>query len=442
MPEKIKNLISAVCLKLVLDLICISYLSKAYAPFAVKLDLNAPKILQSYLLLLLMVTIIPKSKEKISSLIIWLLIALQYIPALTVYGLGNESSIWIFYLTGFWLSVYGVLYLNKKSPNSNEIARRKASSFNYHELATRIDQGLWIWIICILGYTYLAIVTLPSIKFATDFVNIYDARSNFKPILPFAAYILTWAINVINPFLIVYFGFIRKDKNFTIFSIASQLFLFIGNGQKTTLFSIPLLLIIIFFWNKGKINFSGICLSIMSLLIASWASFFYLGDIWSSALFASRVLIVPAMTEFYYYRFFVEYPPVLLSHGILGAFIPYQFDKLPWFLIGQHYMSNPSLSLNSGMLSDSYMNFKEFGLILNSFVFAVLLDYIDKVGFKKNQSLILSCVLMPFIWCLNGSLYSAFTTGGMGIGLLMISKIPNATFQRFTTVSIESTRKQ
>lgn len=424
---KVKNLISAIFLKIVLDLVCVSYLCEVYDPFAFILQLNTPKILQSYLFLAIVVILIPNSKKNISSLVIWLFITIQYIPSLTIYGLGNESPVWILYVTLFWISTYSILEFNKYKYSSLQPIKiyGKNNRNEYDEDLIPLDRRVWFCILFILGYTYIAIATLPNIKFAIDFTDIYDVRSSFQPILPFAAYLITWAIYVINPLLIVYFGFVRKNRNLAILSCASQFFLYIGNGQKTTLFSIPLLLIIIFFWGKGKISFCGICACTSILLITGYLTFFYYGDVWSSAIFASRMLILPAVTDYYYYDFFFKHPPIMLSHGHLGFFLPYKFDIMPWFLIGRTYMSNPDLSMNSGMLGDSYMNFKEFGLILNSFLFSMLLVYVDKAGFKKNQSLILACTLMPFIWCLNGSFYSLFTTGGMGIGLLLVSRIPD-----------------
>jgi len=95
--------------KIILDLSYYFIISPRYSYTLFTFDLNYFKLFESFLLLFIVFALMPKSKEKLSSIMVWVLILVSYVPMLTLFALKNESRIFMYAITGFWLLVFLLL---------------------------------------------------------------------------------------------------------------------------------------------------------------------------------------------------------------------------------------------------------------------------------------------------------------------------------------------
>lgn len=405
------NLITAFLLRISLD-ISNYFVSEVFTIFSFTIDLNRIKLIESYLLLTIVIILMPNKKNNISSLIVWLFIILTYIPTLTIFGLGNEDRYWTYATTCFWLLLFFILRIKyQKIAITKYVIKNSKSTRN-------------ILYIIIIIYTFLCIATRPNLSFTINLTDIYDLRKDFKPILPFAAYVITWTAFVINPSLMIIFSY-QKKYVFTILISILQFLMFAATGQKIILLSIPLILAINFLKEKRMLTFSSISIFLTILISLGFMSFIIWKNIWISAIFTNRLLILPAIISFYYYNFFSQNDPIYLGHSLLSFLGHYPYDILPWYIIGKYYFSSQAMSANTGMLADAYMNFREIGLISLTFIFGIILRFIDDFTKKHDSKLVTACVLMPLLWSINGSFFSSILTGGLGLSILILFTLPS-----------------
>ena len=78
--------LSLILFKLILDLSYYFVISPVWSYAKFELHLNSLKLVESYLLLFIIFTLMPKSSKKLSNVLVWLLILLSYIPMLTIFA--------------------------------------------------------------------------------------------------------------------------------------------------------------------------------------------------------------------------------------------------------------------------------------------------------------------------------------------------------------------
>ena len=410
MMTTIWNIVAAFFFRLSLDWANYNIISPKFAAFGMPLDPNPTKLLESYILLAIVAFFAPK-KSTISSIIIWLFIAISYVPCLTLYGFSNMSRYWMYSLTAFWLlSCFLVKPFKKLFP---------VTKYRFKVSQSR----LFIFLGSLSLYSLLAILSSSGLRLTLNFVDIYDIRSAFSPILPLAAYIITWSYCVVNPLLIVSTWMNRK-RAWMLALIAFQLFIAATTGQKVVLFSLPFILGITWLKEKNWLKFSTINMALGVLVLLSCFSWFVLGDKWASATITMRLFLLPGMISFFHYDFFSTNPPALLGHSFFGNFVSYPYEDLPWYVIGNAYWDS-DMSANAGLVPDAYMNFREIGLVAVLLLFVSSLAILDGFAQKRNPRLVLSAVLMSYYWSMNGSFFSSILTAGLGLALLVLFSLPN-----------------
>jgi len=102
--------------KLVLDLsyYYVIFPVWSYAKFG--MQLNSLKLVESYVLLLVIFVVMPKSSRSLSNILVWLLVLLAYIPMLTFFSFNNDSRIYMYLVSAFWVIVFLFCTLHQALP--------------------------------------------------------------------------------------------------------------------------------------------------------------------------------------------------------------------------------------------------------------------------------------------------------------------------------------
>lgn len=227
------------------------------------------------------------------------------------------------------------------------------------------------------------------------FSDIYSTRAIFKSHLSkISSYFYTWEVKVVAPIMLIY-SMIRKNKLLALISLLILLYIFLVSGQKSV-YMTPVALLIFYF--LGKTYEKKINIMLTSLLFALFAFHFidtYIEHNLFQSIFVRRVFFIPALLNQYYFEFFTH-NYMYLSHSIFSPFIENRYHLDPSLLIGLEYYGSAKVSANNGIVADGYMNFGMTGVAIYSFLFSVMLMFLNSINFDKRYFGIFVIYMMTF----------------------------------------------
>ena len=394
--------------RVLLDLAYVFIVSRVFRYMDFVLDLNGLKLTESYVLLLVVLIVMPKSHRNFSGVLIWLVVMLSFIPLLTIYGLENESRVFTYAVTLFWLFLFLLV---------RHFPEMKVGSF-------KKDHKLILALFLLLnGYALLMIQHYFGIRFFFNLARVYETRGAYSAAgIPFAGYLFNWLGYIINPFFFILF--LTRKKFFDTFIVLMiQLILFSATGYKTFLFA-PVFVFALAAVFKSKRPLVNITVFINAVILAGMASYYLLGDIWISSLFIRRSLLDQGKISYYYYDYFSKNDFTYLSHSVLRSFLDYPYTLSPARLIGEEYSRYAGAYMNTGIVGDGFMNFGFSGLFLWCILFFILLKVIDSFSRGKNIFLLAALFGMPAIVMTNSGLLTTLSTHGLFVAVVVLCLLP------------------
>jgi oligosaccharide repeat unit polymerase len=396
--------------RVVLDLSYFFVISRSwsYALFDLKLDLL--KLIESYLLLFLIFIVMPKSKERVSSIFIWISVICSYVPMLTLFAFADKPRLFMYAATGFWLLVF--LFL--KLPNISVVFLKKNQS------------KIILYLIFLISFLSVSLILYKNFHFSLNFdlTKVYEIRSQYKDIrTSLIGYLFPWVAYIINPVALAFFLSKRKCIPM-ILIIILQLFLFSVTGKKSFLFILPFLAALI--WMVRRKNpLCYFCLGLICVIISGMLSYRLVNDTWISSLFIRRTLFVPARLSFLYYDFFSSHSHTFLSqHRIFENILIYPYQLTPPMLIADAYFNKPEMNANNGIYADAYMNFGFVGFLLWSSLLALVLKLIDVFSARKKTTIAIVAIAMPTLIFSNAAFLTTLLTHGLLLSLLILYLLP------------------
>ena len=401
------SFVSIVFYKVLLEVSYFFVISPIWGYEKLEWNLNSIKLAESYFLLFVIFLIMPKSSKKISDVLVWLLILFSYIPMLSLFALRDEARIFMYAVTGFWLVVFFLLQMSWVSlPSFKQAAILRFSLFAFLSI-----------IVFLMIYRYL------GFSFHIDIRKVYEIRSQFsETAIPLAGYLFRWLAYIVNPIFFAFF-LMKRKWIFVLIIVYLELLLFSHTGNKTFLFALPFVLVLIWvITRKNSLAYMAIVLS--GCIVAGMISYWVIGDIWVSSLFTRRGLFVPAQLSFFYYDFFSKNECVYLSHSIFSSFSEYPYLLVPPNLIADIYAGKPDRSANTGIVGDAYMNFGYAGLFLWAVLFAIIVKLLDTFTVRKDIRITIGAIAMPLISLTNSALLTNLLTHGLFLSLLILYLLP------------------
>jgi len=372
------NFIIILIFKIVLDLSYYFVISPVFLSMRFELNFNAIKLIESYCLLFIIFILMPESKKNLSTIMVWLLIILSYIPMLTIFAFKDESRIFMYAVTCFWLFVFLLLHL----PRINLPSLKESKVFRFFIITS------FSTLVLFAIYNYL------GFSFNLDLTKVYDIRTQYvQTKIPLAGYYFNWMGYVVN---VAFFAlFINKKKwIFAALIVILQLLLFSSTGNKTFLFALPFALALMWITSRKNPLFY-IAAGMIAVMIMAMLSHMIVGDIWISSLFTRRTLLVPAHLAFYYFDFFSSNGPIFLSHSIFRFFLNYPYSLNPPHLIGMVYFNKPETAANNGIVGDAFMNFGFIGLVFWGILLVIILKLVDSCSKGKDIKIGIAVVALP-----------------------------------------------
>lgn len=392
--------------KLLLDLVYIFYIQNNIYYWGFDLDINYLKCVESYILLIIVYFFIPKGSSKVSSYIMQFQYLTIFIPMISLYSLENQSRLYIYEVVSIFIFINIFLkqnvHLRLKTLNVN---KRSLMFFIYISIA-----------ITILGLLKSGLI--PNLK-SFDFAQIYSIRANIK-LEGLIAYMIGIITRIINPFLICV-SYKEKEYKKTIYTIIIQLLIYSMYPQKSILFSLGLVFLMIFIINKNNFFIKFIWLLNLMIIISVLVYIMFENDMFIS-LFIRRVLFVPANIQFDYYDFFSNNQYLYMSNNTIGNImnIQYPYHMPIENLIASIYYNQPNMRANTCYIAESYAQLGYLGMMIYSLIFVIINNILDWISVKIDKVIVLPTIVFS-IYALNDtSLLTTLLTHGLFPGIIII----------------------
>lgn len=417
-PFSIYGIISLILVyRILLDISYLSYVQPQHFYNGFGLSISPLKTLFSLILLIAFTSVLPR-KDTISSSAIQFFFLFVYLPMSSYFNLGDTNWLWFGLFQLFWI----VLLLTTNS------------SFHFKQIKTvRPKTFRWVFVV-LLFFTISIILTLIqkiNIQFSFDLYAVYEIRAeNPQEKIPLGNYSVNWIAKVILPFLVLWF-LTRKtylQKSLFIFPAFAILLLFFMTGHKAYLFNIPFI-ILCWLLIYSKQFLQNLLITLISVLAICLIALYLFNEALPISLFVRRTLFIPAQLSFYYHDFF-NGQPIYLSNSILKSLIDYPFTTTPPYLIADYYLGKPEMSANNGIISDGFMQFGIWGILLWGFLFGWMLNFISDIGSAKNTLIFSPLFLMGLKTWIDGALLTGLLTHGIGITVMLLLLYPSKDKER------------
>ncbi len=406
-----KHLLILLFWKFLLDISYIYFVVPLFEYYGFNLEWSHYKIIESYLLTIILGYLTPRDVEKPGRFLIYVLFLSVIVPIISYYSLSNVSA-WPLYLISLQ---YLILLFVYKFWKGNYFKIKPLE--HGVKIATSISLA---FVVLMLIYTLVIQGGINRLNF--DLSKIYEVRETSNDVFGSGifGYFLPWTFRVFNILLIV-LAIQRRNILGVLLFVGIQIIFFGLTGFKAVLIY-PLVLLGVYYVLKSKYKldflFLGLILSIILPLVVFWFS----QNMTLSSMFIRRTYFVPSMITFQYYDFFSKNEFVLLSNSIFSSIFNYPYEERPAILISTHNGFGDEANSNTGFLATSYMHFGLFGVIIYPLIIGMIIKLIDKFeDFGTPKWIILGLLILPFNGLFRSAdLTTSLLTHGLGVAIFML----------------------
>lgn len=108
----------------------------------------------------------------------------------------------------------------------------------------------------------------------------------------------------------------------------------------------------------------------------------------------------------------------------MGWAIHYPYIQTPNFLVGSVVRGSADVSANVNLFGDGFMNMRWPGIMLEALLLVIILWLLDSAAQKVSLALAVAVVIVPSFDLANTSIFTAFTTHGLLIAMIVLATAP------------------
>jgi hypothetical protein len=357
---------------------------------------------------------LPVSVRRPSTIVLWTLYVVGYVPAVMVpiYLEGHLEPILGFEVA--LVSSMAILGLTA-GVRSPRIALPHLSLTAYTRLLT-VLAGL-----CLL---YIAVTF--GVRALPGLADVYATRAQFDTAESGAAaggYIVPWAANAINPMLMA-LGMAQRRWPLVVLGLAGQLLIYGDTGYKAVLFSVALVPLVYFAIARAGRRFGPLTAIGTTVVLAGAVLVSSTPGNWAQAL-ATRVFATPGHVTWYYVDYFSSHPQYHLSHSFLGSLFSSPYDVDPPLLIGSLYF-HQGTDANASMWGDAFANFGFAGVIGFTLICAAVLVIVDAIGRRRDARVAGPMLAIAGLSLGSTGVFTTLLTQGFALGCILLALMPPA----------------
>jgi hypothetical protein len=301
-----------------------------------------------------------------------------------------------------------------------------------------LKMPVWLFWCIVLGVSiacYLLIfrqygfrLSMPSIGSAYDLRDEYRAETESGGAL--AQYALHWQSKILNP-LIIGYGLIKRNPLIVAFGFLGQLVIYSISGLRAVLFSIGILIAIIWCFRDNARSFGlNMIVGSVGLVVTCITVDTLMHSISMSSMFVRRLILAPGLLMGQYYEFFSQNPFVYLSNSVLSPFFDYPYDSSYGFLVGEFISGRPDAFFNAGLWPDGYAQFGLAGIVIVSALLGAVLWVLDSLALDKDKLLIAASGGLAAWSLVNSGLFTALLTHGILLFMVLVYLMPRSVATR------------
>jgi hypothetical protein len=294
--------------------------------------------------------------------------------------------------------------------------------------ATRYGNGLLTFAVVLAAYIAAAL----GVSFALpDPGNVYDVRTEYNEAvggtLPFAAYIVSWSGNVVNPLLLAV-GLVWRRPLLVVVAVVLELGIYATSGYKSALFSAMLLVPLLVLLTPALRGQAGRLLPVgaVALVVSAWVVDQVTDSLLATALFVRRLFALPGQVVAHYYEHFSQNPGFGLSHSILSWLRPRPDPLDPPNVIGATYFGDPAITANANFWADGMANFGLPGVVAFTILLGVVLWVLDAVATGRDLRLTGSIAGLMALLLANSGVLTTLASHGLGLAIVLLALLPIA----------------
>ena len=375
------------------------------------------RVAVSSLAILILFLLLDHYGRKTSTFLFKIYYNIMLIPISVVFGCAGMGH--AYYGVIMLSSIIGLLFVNcsydegiSEERNDQHLSIRAIENSNHFFVIVSLFAV--VVVLAISFYTYG-----PPQLTALDLGKVYELRANNTYIVnKYFGYFFKWTQVTLLPFLMGLF-LCRRRPFLAVTCGTILVLLFLYTGEKTILFSIPMIFMVFvisrFKYSNYYLDFllqmGYIGVNLMGLIgIVSFYDYL-----------TRRILILPAYLKFLYYDFFSTHERIGLAGTLWGSGLSQQspYDTGLGHVIGSYYYHNDAINSNTGFLAEGYYRFGMRGVVIIIAIFILLLKVIDWFGQRNSFSLAVTVCSYPIFMLNDGALIDSMIFGPLTV-LIMI----------------------
>ena len=346
--------------------------------------------------------------ERVSDYLAYLLYLNALVPGLVIGALADFDNYYFVVFILAYMTVFASLrYLPPLAIGDVRFGRLTEKRFVALLFVGTL--GLWIFLVYRLGG--VDVRTL-------DILGVSAIRNEI--VVGTSGYLGAWLSSVLIPVLMVYAAYYGK-KALLVISIAMQLVFYASSGQKTVLFSVVLVILVVVL-ARTKRWYGGLPIVYSLMLAVADLIYMMYKDVSAIAIINVRLFAMPAVISNRYVEFFQANPYLRFSEGLIGTSlgIPYPYTRSIGYVVAENYgLMNDNE--NTGFISDAFSNGGLVAVVVISLLLVIILWYVDGLTRGSRNLGFYACLLAyPMTMLSNGSLLTVILTQGLFLLLLIV----------------------
>ena len=362
--------------------------------------------------------IIKINNDFLSSFLKIFFIVVSFIPVLTLFTFNAINSLFVIHWVLFFL-FFIILFNTTIKFKSIELLPITPKNVN---------------LLVITFFSSLIYFSIFGLSLNTEYFNffsstLYEGREVFDQkmsALGVSRYFFSNFQNVFLPFLLA-FGLINKNKSIIIISILFFIYVFLNTTFKSILLT-PLLIIGIYiFYNFNKIYLPSFIMkhTYKIILIICFVDYFLIFPFLNTVLIR-RIFFLPGLVSEKYHTYFNENGFTYFSD--LPFFEFFSSNPFTYSIpetIGRYFIYEEGY-MNANFLADAYSKLGLLSVILYLIILKLLISFSESSRNNKEDFIIFSLVVTPFIALSNSSLTTTLFSHGLLLSLFVSSQIKKA----------------
>jgi len=261
-----------------------------------------------------------------------------------------------------------------------------------------------------------------------DIFLVYEFRRDAADAVPgIFGYIIQTLSYAIIPFSL---ALAIQAKQFTVAGLLTVCSIMLAalSNHKAPAF-VPLLIVAtMWFMSRSKPEVWLVLGLITAVIAASAESLFSIGaDSEAGAILSDllvrRVLMVPALLDYFYWQFFTDNAALLWAESRFGLRLfdnPYGMNAA--LLIGAEYFGDKGTHANTGFVGSGFAQANHFGVLLYAFLIGLLVAFVDRLGQRLGSAVTTAAFVLTVSNAATGTdLTNLPLTGGLGVLVVVAS---------------------